>query len=404
MAWVLAPVTEDVFRSQHYERQHLHVRREDPHYWSDLLTLADVNDHLSSRELNHPRVKLVNAEGGFPPSEEFTANDRIILPNLLRKFREGYTIVMSSMHDQMHDLGYFCDLMGNHLCHRFQTNLYLTPQDGSQGFKCHYDTHDVFILQIYGRKLWRLYDSPFPLAHKSLPFEQNRVSPGGPAIEILLEQGDMLYIPRGQMHEAISVDDVSLHITGGLLGVTYAEMVTEYFLDRVMHDEDLRRNLPLGYIHDPDQAAMVIKVHMERLFRKEADWRMAVDRFAVNFMRQSRPRLEGQFLQVRCVDDLDLGTRIAIRPNVMVYLSVKEDRVDIEHSGNTITFPITLSGALRAILEKAELTIGEIPDELDDEAKLVLARRLVLEGILEVRDPGLLGEKGFGLLQAVVRD
>ena len=131
---------------------------------------------------------------------------------------------------------------------------------------------------------------------------------------------------------------------------------------------------------------------------------MAVDRFAVNFMRQSRPRLEGQFLQVRCVDDLDLGTRIAIRPNVMVYLSVKEDRVDIEHSGNTITFPITLSGALRAILEKAELTIGEIPDELDDEAKLVLARRLVLEGILEVRDPGLLGEKGFGLLQAVVRD
>lgn len=38
------------------------------------------------------------------------------------------------------------------------SNIYITPSN-AQGFAPHYDDVDVFIIQVEGRKLWKLYDS-----------------------------------------------------------------------------------------------------------------------------------------------------------------------------------------------------------------------------------------------------
>jgi ribosomal protein L16 Arg81 hydroxylase len=39
-----------------------------------------------------------------------------------------------------------------------QTNIYLTPAS-NQGFRTHYDNHDVMVVQVEGEKLWRFYNS-----------------------------------------------------------------------------------------------------------------------------------------------------------------------------------------------------------------------------------------------------
>eukprot|EP01127_Copromyxa_protea_P018301 TRINITY_DN5724_c0_g1_i3.p1 TRINITY_DN5724_c0_g1~~TRINITY_DN5724_c0_g1_i3.p1 ORF type:complete len:399 (-),score=83.01 TRINITY_DN5724_c0_g1_i3:4-1200(-) len=94
-------------------------------------------------------------------------------------------------------------------------NVYLTPKS-HQGFAPHYDDVEVFILQVEGSKRWRLYphrDASEHLDRTSSPnFDQADI--GSPFLDVVLKSGDLLCLPRGCIHQAISTDEHhSLHIT-----------------------------------------------------------------------------------------------------------------------------------------------------------------------------------------------
>lgn len=94
-------------------------------------------------------------------------------------------------------------------------NCYLTPAD-SQGFSPHFDDIDAFVLQLEGKKLWKVYaprSEEEMLPRFSSPnFEQGEI--GAPVLEVVLEAGDVLYMPRGTLHQASCVPGShSLHVT-----------------------------------------------------------------------------------------------------------------------------------------------------------------------------------------------
>src|SRR3989338_2949832 len=81
----------------------------------------------------------------------------------------------------------------------------------------HYDDIEAFLIQLEGEKHWKIYR---PLENKqyldrfsSKNFTQEEVE-GFECFEILLKPGDMLYVPKGVIHQAVtSNDEHSLHIT-----------------------------------------------------------------------------------------------------------------------------------------------------------------------------------------------
>ena len=87
-------------------------------------------------------------------------------------------------------------------------NGYLTPP-GAQAVSAHADDRDVFVIQLLGEKVWKVYNNvPIPYPY---PKEQvgkfglgvpDEVLKGPTAIETTLRQGDVLYMPRGFVHEA----------------------------------------------------------------------------------------------------------------------------------------------------------------------------------------------------------
>ena len=91
------------------------------------------------------------------------------------------------------------------------SNTYLTPA-GTQGFAPHYDDIEAFLLQVEGTKHWKVYapldDASTLPRYSSGNFKQNEI--GKPVLECDLEAGDLLYFPRGFIHQARSADDVSL--------------------------------------------------------------------------------------------------------------------------------------------------------------------------------------------------
>src|SRR6266496_5905184 len=87
------------------------------------------------------------------------------------------------------------------LGHPVQVNAYVTPPQ-NQGFAPHYDVHDVFVLQVAGRKRWRVHEPVLADPLGDQPWEQRRGAVAAqaseaPVLDELLEPGDALYLPRG---------------------------------------------------------------------------------------------------------------------------------------------------------------------------------------------------------------
>src|SRR5262249_39408699 len=107
-------------------------------------------------------------------------------------------------------------------------NAYLTPAR-ARAFPLHFDTHCVLILQIEGRKAWQVHTPRFPLPTKSHkpPHSRLRDLPGAPIASVVLEPGDVLYVPRGFGHEASTEDAASLHLTVALHAFTLFDLIQE---------------------------------------------------------------------------------------------------------------------------------------------------------------------------------
>ena len=86
--------------------------------------------------------------------------------------------------------------------------LFLTPEDNT-GMLPHRDASHVLVVQLEGRKEWRLYD-PGPVARGDAGLDVDTATP--PRVEVL-EPGDVLYLPHAYPHAATAVGGWSMHVT-----------------------------------------------------------------------------------------------------------------------------------------------------------------------------------------------
>jgi ribosomal protein L16 Arg81 hydroxylase len=111
-------------------------------------------------------------------------------------------------------------------------NVYLTPS-GCQGLAPHHDNIEAIVIQVSGRKHWRLYKPVEELAC-SYSDDLKQEAIGEPIMDVVLEAGDVLYFPRGVVHQAVAQEETSVHVTlstfeswsyGDLIGSCLSECV-----------------------------------------------------------------------------------------------------------------------------------------------------------------------------------
>jgi ribosomal protein L16 Arg81 hydroxylase len=245
-AQLIQPLTTQEFFSSYWEKKHLVLSRQSPDTYRELLSLDDIDRALTEMNSRHPDITLATGEK-LPSVGEYTTADGIIDPvAAIKLFSQGTTIVLSNMQRKLPKLSALCRSLAAESSIPFQTNLYLTPPR-SQGFRLHYDTHDVFILQVLGSKNWRIYDSPVELPPRGRGYSPAKPKPGALSDKFLLQQGDLLYMPRGLYHEAISDESTSLHITLGANSITWSDFLFEAVAAACLKDVSFRRSLPIGF-------------------------------------------------------------------------------------------------------------------------------------------------------------
>ena len=247
---LLAPITVREFFADYYEKKPLLIRRRAPSYFGDLLTLADVDRVLTTGHLRPGQIDVVNAGAAEPiKGKDFATPSGVVDPaRVAGLFANGATIIFQRLNHSVPRLAEFCAGLEAEFTQPFQMNVYLTPPR-SQGFKRHYDTHDVFVIQVIGSKQWKLYGTPVELPLAGHSFDSDKQDAGPLSRSFRLKQGDVLYVPRGLVHDAVSTGETSLHITVGVLSYTWADMMADTVSAVCRSDLRFRRSLPAGFAH-----------------------------------------------------------------------------------------------------------------------------------------------------------
>lgn len=377
----IEPVDADRFREHILEREPLHVPRGEPGRFDHLFSWADAERLVTEPGLRFPAFRLVRA-GERIATDSYTVDlswrpvpfsGTADVRRVVEEFERGATIVLQGLHLLSDAVATYCRELEAALGHPVQANAYLTPRR-SQGLPVHHDTHDVFVLQVSGSKRWLVYAPVWELPLKHQRYSPELGAPGEPVLELQLEPGDTLYLPRGWLHEALTSDVDSLHLTVGVNVVTWLDALRAA-LDRCQDDVEFRRALPA----DGAGGEALVERLAGRLTAGEVA-AAARERFA----RTRRPVLTGQLSELRALETLTADAPLERRPTVVLDVDEAADGgLGLVFEGRTVWFPAHARAEIEAVVaSEAPFTISELPGDLDGAGRLVLVRRLVREGFL----------------------
>lgn len=212
--WMIAPYNPDEFLNRIWEKKPLHIARNQPNYYKEIISTPIIDNML--RHENIQFTKNIDVTSYVNGKRETHNPEGRAHPHLVWDFYlNGCSIRLLNPQTYIPKLHLLNATMQEFFHSFVGANAYLTPPD-SQGFAPHYDDIEAFILQIEGKKHWRIYKPRSE--NETLPrissknFDQEEI--GAPIMEVVLKAGDMLYFPRGYIHQGVTVDgEHSLHVT-----------------------------------------------------------------------------------------------------------------------------------------------------------------------------------------------
>lgn len=182
--------------------------------------LNDVKDSLGSPMIYQQDIRVVktnlhskfeehyfqeSSSNGVEAPRSFSADDIL---KCEAAYGEGYTVALRGMEFRFNSIAAVTRELASFFGQpSVGANLYVTPPN-SQGLSCHYDDHCVFVCQLYGAKQWTVFPQPvvkLPRLYECLEVPQDLLVEGR---QILLTEGDVLYLPRGFAHKACTVTDL----------------------------------------------------------------------------------------------------------------------------------------------------------------------------------------------------
>ena len=167
------------------------------------------------------------------PPENISANDLAEWAHSV--YLNGATIVLNYVERLDLELFDASRKIGRDLGASVTFTFFFTPSQ-SQGFVPHFDTLDVFIFQLFGSKNWAIAQNQvaLPTTKQGYLVDKER-SIRSRCDGFELEQGDMLYIPRGLVHWAETQQESSIHITCDINSVTLGQVLKCGYRARAMN-------------------------------------------------------------------------------------------------------------------------------------------------------------------------
>ena len=242
----------DLLAKAKSDKKYIHLKNENENL-KEVMNINNLNKLISMHNCwDQKNFSLVLNKNKVPFSAFLTtgdtqgfakmAPDPIKVENYIKK---GASLVLNDLvylSKEIEKLAIDLQTITNGRC---QANLYFSMQS-HQAFAPHFDTHDVFALHCEGEKLWNIYENfeKDPINH---PIYKQELSdktekPGKIIDQVLLKPGDLLYLPRGQFHDALASKNGAMHIA---FGITYLKPIDifQYYYEQLIVNDYFRSDI-----------------------------------------------------------------------------------------------------------------------------------------------------------------
>ncbi|MEO8239240.1 MAG: cupin domain-containing protein [Flavobacterium sp.] len=245
---IISPSSLQDFMENYYGKKTLHIQRNNISYYDSIISASILDEILTSTILTEKNLRVSKIDKQILKKEysvhdEFYNEDQINIGKMMELFNDGASIIIdniSKFNRNILDLEIEISKKIGYI-KNISSNLYLTPSD-CQAFPLHYDTSEIFIIQLAGTKTWELYEyskEVYPLKNSI-----NHTLPENTScIKITLQPGDMIYMPRGVSHKVYTNDEPSLHLTISLFPQTFVDLFELMHTTLKNNDSNFRKNI-----------------------------------------------------------------------------------------------------------------------------------------------------------------
>lgn len=223
---LLAPITPEAFHRDFDDRKPLHIPAADGAPKRGLLDWPRFNALLDQAALwNAATLKVVHDNQPIAPEQYCvvtnTQSGPVLRPSPAKVqtlMAMGASVILGEVETLTPALRALTTDLSRTFAAQVGANLYCSF-GGVQAFGSHYDLHHVFAVQVEGEKTWRLYANreadPVDIPDDSDGRARERLHAARGALvqEVRMRPGDVLYLPRGQFHDALATEGASLHVT-----------------------------------------------------------------------------------------------------------------------------------------------------------------------------------------------
>jgi ribosomal protein L16 Arg81 hydroxylase len=339
-----------------------HLERGSTERYSGLVNWADVNRILVEHRWRSPRLRL-SKDGAILPVSTYLSpvsdGDGLIRQtDLVRNLRDGATLIIDSVDEIIPSLRDLVRSVERTLCERVQVNLYASWGE-TKGFDVHWDNHDVFILQVDGRKSWKVYgvSRKYPVGRDRL---EKITPPTNPEWEGSLEKGDFLYMPRGCWHLATAAAEPTLHLTFSIPNKTGLDLLAWLGELLAQRSECFRKDLP-RFASEAERRRhfLAMRSDLESIFSDGV-----IDRF-LRYRDQiapTRPELSLPWVVtpglLPASDEFDIVSLLPRTPQIEV--NATEETLSIQALSSVYTFARSTKKVLELIFSMDSITFEEL--------------------------------------------
>lgn len=354
---ILSPLSVSQFLKDFSYKKAVHIEGQIDKF-SHLFGWNEFNEVLATLTLTKQEVKL--SKGG---KNYFSNNVDVISDDT----RNGATVIVENLDNYDPSIRKFLNKISDEICTLTRTNLYLSFPN-VQGYNLHYDTHDFFILQLEGYKEWNVY----PKTVESPLFYQKYHGTDAPSKEeiylnCILKKGDVLYVPKGHWHEALSINEPSMHLTLAMFSPTGIDFLN-WFVNELRDDAEIRSSLP--FILKEDFQENGISIHKTNDFlnlvkdrvKLKLDEIGTAGRFYQHYTVSSKNRVPFTFPDqiIKNRDTIGEVSSFKKVPQSTLLLDRNDKKIELIYSGKSIKLSNFARNVIEFILENDEFTKDQL--------------------------------------------
>lgn len=190
---LLGPVGLKRFNERYKGKRHFVIKSEDR--FQDYFSWKEFDNYLNQYKISQwdrtPQLQVVDHDGNKwckkKSPEPKTRED------LLKMWRDGHSFILTISEFLNKQMWQQCQEFEKHYGIG-QANIYCSGQKDAKVFSIHSDSTDNFLFHVRGKIRWFIYNE---FHRPGMPY-----NPGSATLleSFVLDEGDLLYIPKGQYH------------------------------------------------------------------------------------------------------------------------------------------------------------------------------------------------------------